>query len=297
MSYRVLVLDDEKYIVRLIKKFLIKNFDYEVDVAYDGDEGLKLIKERKYSLVISDIRMPKLDGITLLEKKNEFDPFLPVILITGKSNFENLLSAMKNGANNYLIKPFSLRELGEAVTKAVDYYQTALKLRIAWGGELEGMVKTRILKLEIPTSLQAAKKVSTYLMEMARYHGFDEKESQDIFISLNEIIANAVEHGNLKLIGEKNEAYYAEQERRLENLEFASKKVCIEAVFDEDHAEFDIIDEGPGFNFRLVESCLGPENIIRNSGRGIFLATCFMDILEYTEPGNRVKMRKVKTHS
>lgn len=294
MSYKVLVIDDEEHIVRLIKKFLTKNFGYEVDVAYDGDEGLELIKERKYSLVISDIRMPKLDGITLLEKKNEFDPFLPVILITGKSNFENLLAAMKNGANNYLMKPFSLRELGEAVTKAIDFYQTTLEPKHLWG-DMEGMVKTRKLELEIPTSLPAVKKVSTYLMEMARFHGFDEKETQDIFISLNEILANAVEHGNLELIGEKDEAYYVEQEKRLGNPEFSSRKVRVEAVFDEDTAEFDIIDEGRGFNFCLVESCLDPENIIRNSGRGIFLATCFMDTLDYTEPGNRVKMKKVKT--
>ncbi|PKK92125.1 MAG: hypothetical protein CVV64_01525 [Candidatus Wallbacteria bacterium HGW-Wallbacteria-1] len=290
--YRILVIDDEQQILNLITKYLTKNFGYQVDVASDGDEGLELIKANKYNLVISDIRMPRLDGITLLARKNEFDPFLPVILITGKSNFDNVLAALRHGAKNYLMKPFSLRELGEAVTKALEFYEVTTEPKKIWE-EVETMVTNRTVTMEMPTSLTAIKNVSNYFMELARMSGFEEKNAQDIFISLNEIIGNAVEHGNLELQGEKNNDYFELREKRLESPDYNTRKVRVEARIDGEKAQFTIQDEGPGFDFRAVENCLDPANIIKNSGRGIFLATCFMNHLNYEDPGNMVTLIKL----
>lgn len=291
--HRILVIDDEQQILNLIKKYLTKNFGYQVDLASDGDEGLELIKANKYNLVISDIRMPRLDGITLLARKNEFDPFLPVILITGKSNFDNVLAALRHGAKNYLMKPFSLRDLGEAVTKALEFYEVTTEPKKIWE-EVESMVQNRTVTMEMPTSLTAIKNVSNYFMELSRLSGFDDKSAQDIFISLNEIIGNAVEHGNLELQGDKDDHYFELREQRLVDPAYNSRKVTVMARIDSQKAEFIIEDQGPGFDFhRAGENCLDPANIIKNSGRGIFLATCFMNHLNFEEPGNRVTMIKL----
>ncbi len=116
MSKKVLVVDDEKSIVKGIKFGLMQD-DYEVDVAYDGEEALNKLKENTYDIVLLDLMLPKIDGLTLCRQLREFST-VPVIMLTAKGEDMDKILGLEYGADDYMTKPFNILEL-KARMKAV----------------------------------------------------------------------------------------------------------------------------------------------------------------------------------
>lgn len=116
---RILVIDDEKSVRNALKEIL--EFEkYEVDAAEDGEEGYKFIKEDTYDLVICDIKMPKLDGMELLNRV-QGEPNPPrFIMISGHGNVDTALEAVRNGAFDYLPKPPDMNKLLITVKNALE---------------------------------------------------------------------------------------------------------------------------------------------------------------------------------
>ena len=110
---RILVVEDDKEIQELITYFLIKE-GYEVDRASDGLEGLKLLKENKNELVVLDLMLPNLDGknFTKIVRDISSEYGEPVIImLTAKTEIEDVLDGLEIGADDYMKKPFDPREL------------------------------------------------------------------------------------------------------------------------------------------------------------------------------------------
>ncbi|HEY0060304.1 MAG TPA: sigma-54 dependent transcriptional regulator, partial [Flavisolibacter sp.] len=106
----ILIIDDEKAIRKTLSEIL--SFEgYKIDEAQDGEEGLKLFKEKTYDVVLCDIKMPKLDGIEFLQKATEFNSDVPVIMISGHGNIETAVEAVKKGAYDFIQKPPDLNRL------------------------------------------------------------------------------------------------------------------------------------------------------------------------------------------
>jgi DNA-binding NtrC family response regulator len=114
----ILLVDDEKNTRTGLKQFLEAQ-DYDVILADNGDEGMKLFLEEKPDIVLTDVRMPGMDGVTLLEKIMAADPAALVILLTAYGSVEDAVKAMKKGAFYYLTKPVNLDELEFLVKKAL----------------------------------------------------------------------------------------------------------------------------------------------------------------------------------
>jgi two-component system chemotaxis response regulator CheY len=113
LSMPVLVVDDYKTMVRIIRNLLKQlGFD-DVDEASDGTEALSKMKERKYGLVISDWNMEPMTGYELLKQVRADDALgpTPFIMITAESKSENVIAAKKAGVNNYIVKPFNAQTL------------------------------------------------------------------------------------------------------------------------------------------------------------------------------------------
>ena len=106
---RVLVVDDEKLIVKGIR-FSLEQDGYEVDCAYDGDEAIERAKEREYDVVLLDVMLPGHDGFEVCQTIREFSE-MPIIMLTAKGEIEDRIIGLELGADDYLIKPFSPREL------------------------------------------------------------------------------------------------------------------------------------------------------------------------------------------
>ncbi|OPZ23734.1 MAG: Transcriptional regulatory protein ZraR [Lentisphaerae bacterium ADurb.BinA184] len=117
---QILVVDDEVSIVEVLKALLGRE-GYAVNSAADGEEALEKLREQTYELMISDIRMQPMDGITLLRKARELQEHLAIIMITAYATVETAVEAMKNGAFDYVCKPFKIDELLLTVQRALSY--------------------------------------------------------------------------------------------------------------------------------------------------------------------------------
>lgn len=110
MGLRILVVDNEERMCELLKASLESN-DFNVDTAFDGEAGLERFRSYQYPLVITDLKMPRLSGLELLEQIKEISPETDVILMTAYATAQTAVQAMKQGAYDYLIKPFDMEEL------------------------------------------------------------------------------------------------------------------------------------------------------------------------------------------
>jgi two-component system response regulator PilR (NtrC family) len=115
---RILVVDDELS-MREFLEILLKKEGYEVTTASAGEEASRLCKDDGYDLVIADIKMPRLDGLTLLHKIKKFEHSPPVIMITAHASPDDAIRAMKEGAYDYITKPFKVKQIKLAVKNAL----------------------------------------------------------------------------------------------------------------------------------------------------------------------------------
>jgi DNA-binding response OmpR family regulator len=119
ITQKILVVDDEKNVCDSIKKILTRR-GYDVDNTLDPEEAVKKIKETSYDLVITDLMMPKMNGMELLQIIKEHYPDLEVVVITGYATIDSAVKATKIGAVDYLPKPFTPAELTEITQRAIE---------------------------------------------------------------------------------------------------------------------------------------------------------------------------------
>ncbi len=116
---RILVIDDEKSISNTLKEILTYE-GFEVVEAQDGMEGLKFVEKEKFDIILSDIKMPKMDGIEVLEKLQELSPETPVVMISGHGNIDTAVEAIRKGAFDYISKPLDLNRMLVTIRNAMD---------------------------------------------------------------------------------------------------------------------------------------------------------------------------------
>lgn len=126
--HTILIVDDEPN-YQIVLAELLKDEGYEVFTADSGKAGLPIVYSTDLDMVISDMKMPGMDGIEFLSKIKEYNRELPVILITAYAEVEKAVEAMRLGAFTYLAKPFSNQQLLASVTKAVEHYGLVREIR------------------------------------------------------------------------------------------------------------------------------------------------------------------------
>jgi two-component system, NtrC family, nitrogen regulation response regulator NtrX len=128
---KILVIEDEAAIRRVLVKILAEENDkYEVDEAADGVEGLEKIKKEDYDLVLCDIKMPKMDGIEVLETIKKTKPEIPVVMISGHGDIDTAVNTMRIGAFDYISKPPDLNRLLNTVRHALDKKELLLENKL-----------------------------------------------------------------------------------------------------------------------------------------------------------------------
>ncbi len=117
MKKTILIVDDEKNMRWILKSSLVKE-GYQVFEAEDGEEALKAFEDHSPDLILLDLRLPKIDGMTVLKKFIEFDINCPVIMMTAHGSLESAVEAMKIGALDYIVKPFDMEQLKLQIKRA-----------------------------------------------------------------------------------------------------------------------------------------------------------------------------------
>ena len=126
---KILIVDDERSIRNTLKDILEVE-SYQVDVVESGIEALELIKENNYDVVFSDIKMPQMDGVELLQKIKVNNPETPIIMISGHGTIETAVDCIKKGAYDFIEKPIDLNRLLIVVRNALDRTKQASEIRI-----------------------------------------------------------------------------------------------------------------------------------------------------------------------
>ncbi|MBT8182160.1 MAG: sigma-54 dependent transcriptional regulator [Eudoraea sp.] len=144
---KILVIEDEAAIRRVLVKILSEeNETYEVDEAEDGSNGLEMIKKTDYDLALCDIKMPKMDGVEVLQAAKKVRPEIPFIMISGHGDLDTAVNTMRLGAFDYISKPPDLNRLLTTVRNALDRKQLVkenkiLKKKVSKGYEMIGESK------------------------------------------------------------------------------------------------------------------------------------------------------------
>jgi DNA-binding NtrC family response regulator len=118
---KILIIEDEAAIRRVLKKIISEENDaYEVEEAEDGLRGVEMILAKDYDLVLCDIKMPKMDGVEVLEKVKKVKPETPIVMISGHGDLDTAVNTMRLGAFDYISKPPDLNRLLNTVRNALD---------------------------------------------------------------------------------------------------------------------------------------------------------------------------------
>jgi len=118
-SARILIIDDEKGMLDLLS-YELGGQGYQVVTAQNGREGLERVKRDRFQLVITDVKMPGMDGVEVLQEIKKLDPDLEVIMTTGFGTIETAVAAMKKGAYDFIQKPFNLNEVTNLIEKVLE---------------------------------------------------------------------------------------------------------------------------------------------------------------------------------
>jgi PAS domain S-box-containing protein len=148
---KVLIVDDESKILRFCDRVLAQQ-GFDTETAIDGQAALEKLESETYNLLVIDVKMPKVDGLTVLRRALSLDPHLTAVVITGYATIDTAIEALKAGARGFLLKPFGIAELSAAVQSAMDQSrkeQERLRLR------------ARLPILEISQALMAEGEVET----------------------------------------------------------------------------------------------------------------------------------------
>ncbi len=116
---RILIVDDDQIVRDVLSDVLRKAGGYLTDVAQDGLEGLKKVRDREYDMIFTDLSMPGISGIDLLKEAKRIDPSLPVVVITAYSTIENAITAMKEGARDFITKPFHIEKITSVADRII----------------------------------------------------------------------------------------------------------------------------------------------------------------------------------
>jgi len=128
---RILVVEDESAIRRVLVKILSEESDsYQVEEAEDGLRGMEAIKNKEYDLVLCDIKMPKMDGVEVLEAARKIKPEIPFIMISGHGDLDTAVNTMRLGAFDYISKPPDLNRLLTTVRNALDRKELVVENKI-----------------------------------------------------------------------------------------------------------------------------------------------------------------------
>jgi CheY-like chemotaxis protein/anti-sigma regulatory factor (Ser/Thr protein kinase) len=286
----VLVVDDEEALRALLLR-LLEREGFDPIPACDGEEAIALFRSRVPVVVVSDIKMPRMDGLRLLTQIRAIDRTAAVILMTGQGNEEILLDALRGGATNFFKKPFAVRELIEEIRKVVSFRLEAARSTL-FTPHLVEETKHFVLPpgelFYFPIINQASLQLPALLPE---------EDILNLKIGIEEIITNAVEHGNLGIsFEEKNAAIHQGRladliAERMQDERRRQRRVFIDSRLTPELFEITIRDEGDGFDWRNLPE-VAPESLLAFNGRGILLTKIYFDEVVFNEAGNEVTLRK-----
>jgi DNA-binding response OmpR family regulator len=272
---RILIVDDDPDVHQLLIAAL-EAPDRQIESASDGLAGLRRIEAAPYDLVMTDVNMPGIDGMELLERIGNFRPDTRVLVMTVAKTPENIIRAIRERAFSYFSKPFTINAVIEMVERALS--------STASGNDIEVLsARPNWLELRLRCKMETADRILQFLREMGI--GLPTAEQENIATAFREILFNAIEHGGGSDPDKSVNVTYVRTERAILYLVrdpgkgFSFQKLAHAAVANPLDSPFEHAE---------VRERLG----MRPGGFGIFMTRELVDELIYNEAGNEVLLIK-----
>ncbi len=289
-TLRILVVDDDPSICNMVTRFLEMN-NYQGDVAHNGKEALELLEKNSYQLVLSDIKMPEMDGISFMQAAKEVKADLLFIIMSGYGTLESAIQALKLGAINFIKKPLSVIELISTIKKAEDIlFKKNLPYKIS--PFIQNINKH--LTFQVKELNETIDMVVDYLVLELPHFNLSEVRIDNLTLALYEALNNAIEHGCLELekhLGNDNSVedfqdFTREKIKRLEKKEYAEKPVLIDLEYKNNQIRYTISDSGKGFDHKQYLKNIDNKLYVDSINKGLFLIMNTVDQIEFNEKGN-----------
>lgn len=289
---KILVVDDSAVDRRVASAILTEKTDWEIEFAVNGEHALELMPEVQPDAVLTDLQMPKMNGLQLVSNLRGTWPDLPIVLVTSQGSEDLAVEALQAGASLYTPKRtmstrlvddmHSVLTAARRIKKRQKLMNQVVKGSIAW--ELEndsGLVAPLIEQIQSFVS------------------DWDQSDQLRLGMAIDEAIVNAMFHGNLEvdssLRQQSDQAFYDLAKQRSSTCPFSDRRVYIDADFSPEHLSIVIRDEGPGYNPLELADPTDPDNLDTICGRGLLLIRTFMDEVNVNETGNEIAMIKRRT--
>lgn len=258
--FKVLLVDDEPYVTEIIGRIL-SQMKIEPLTASSGEEALHVLHNHRVDLVITDILMPGMSGLELLEKIKGLYPALPVIVLTAHGDFYVAKEALNRGAFYFLTKPFNKSTILSITEKALRLPRLTSEKRLV----LPYAVTT--LTYRIPSDFAMVPAISYQVMRACEDMEYSPKKINfAIPLAVDEMVVNAIKHGS-----------------RMD----VSKEVAVEARVEHDRFTLTVEDHGAGFDFASLPQEFNEESLLAEEGRGIMMTRFYMDELRFENGGRR----------
>jgi CheY-like chemotaxis protein len=291
----ILVVDDSEIDRRLAGKLLERGGRFHVEFASNGLEALEHLDERTPLAVVTDLLMPEMDGLELVEEMRRRFASIPVILITAHGSEEIALQALVAGAADFVPKTRLATDLAPAVEGVLAVSGGRCHDRIA------SCLKEYQVRYELENDPSLIPPLLAELQETASELGIVNKADRvRLGKAIGAAVENAIVHGNLELTTAELAASSGSEpgtllaQRRLAT-PYCQRHVYISACLTAEQARITIRDEGPGFDVKQVSGPKSnPEQLISGEGRGMVLIRTFVDEVQFNHTGNEITLIKRK---
>lgn len=286
---RLLIAEDSPSQAREIQ-FLLEDAAFEVELCANGARALEAIARRAPDLVLTDLQMPELDGLELVEAVRKRFAAVPVVLMTAHGSEELAVEALQRGAASYVPKRRLDAELVPTLRRVLALAGVDLKQQ-----QLLDSLTESASAFELASDMALITPLIRQLQEgVKQLRLCDETGRIRIGVALQEALTNAMLHGNLELAsgesGGRSPLEFAEARRK--QAPYAQRRVFVSARLTRAQAEFVVRDEGPGFDTRALPNPRSAPNLEETSARGMLLIRTFMDEVSHNARGNEIRMLK-----
>ena len=271
----LLVVDDDPTMHTLIGAML-DGEKWELDSAANADEALSRLGTRAYDLVLTDILMPGMDGITLLGEMRSRYPYTSLVAMTVKNTPAHILGSLDHAANAYLAKPFNRETLLSTLRNALSTVVNRDDIKILSD-------KPDWISLQIRCKLATAERLTQFMRELPSE--LEETERDHVAMAFRELLMNAIEHGG-----------HLDPEKTVDLSYIRTKRTIVYYLrdpgegFSMEHLSHAAVSNTPDDPFRHVE--LREQAGTRPGGFGMLLTRSFADELIYSAKGNEVILIK-----
>lgn len=296
MKQRVLLVDDSTVDRLLATRILEKDNGCEIVSVDSGYKAKQRLLDQDFHLVVTDLVMPEMDGLALVEWARSNLSRVPVIVMTSVGTEANALRALEKGAVSFVPK----QKLAERLNSTVEKVLSLSKPSHPFHQVVQGL-HSATAEFQLDTDFQAIPRVVNLIRKtLSSTDSCDATEAIRIGLALEEALLNAMIHGNLELTHEASQEGFNLNSSivrdRLKQESYCDRKVSLGVSFKLDSVEFRIEDSGPGFDYASSPNSLDVSSFEGGAGRGLVLMNTFMDEVEYYGNGAAVRLTRRFAH-